>query len=69
MADFAVSILVDFWATVAEMSPYLLFGFFAAGILSVLVSQELVERHLGGSGMWPAKDTRCSEGFKLKTPQ
>jgi hypothetical protein len=53
MSGFARSILVDFWATVAEMSPYLLFGFFVAGILSVLVSQELVERHLGGSGIWP----------------
>ncbi len=53
MGGFARSILVDFWATVAEMSPYLLFGFFVAGILSVLVSQELVERHLGGSGIWP----------------
>jgi len=52
MGGFAMSILVDFWATVAEMSPYLLFGFFVAGILSVLVSQELVERHLGGSGIW-----------------
>jgi uncharacterized membrane protein YraQ (UPF0718 family) len=38
---------------VVEMSPYLLFGFFVAGILSVLLSQELVERHLGGTGFWP----------------
>ncbi len=53
MSDFAKSIIVDFWATVAEMSPYLLFGLFAAGILSVLVSQSIVERHLGGKGIWP----------------
>ncbi len=46
-------ILVDFWLTVAEMSPYLLFGFFVAGLLSVLISQEFVERHLGGKGIWP----------------
>jgi len=46
-------ILVDFWTTVAEMSPYLLFGFFVAGLLSVLVSQRMVERHLGGRGMLP----------------
>ncbi|MHC4396013.1 MAG: SO_0444 family Cu/Zn efflux transporter [Planctomycetota bacterium] len=46
-------LLFDFWATIAEMSPYLLFGFLAAGILSVLVSQKLVERHLGGRGIWP----------------
>jgi len=53
MIDFVKSIIVDFWATVAEMSPYLLFGFFVAGVLSVFVSQHLVERHLGGRGLWP----------------
>jgi uncharacterized membrane protein YraQ (UPF0718 family) len=35
------------------MSPYLLFGFLVAGLLSVLVSQRLVERHLSGKGIWP----------------
>ena len=53
MADFTKSIIIDLWATIAEMSPYLLFGFFVAGILSVFVSQRLVERHLGGKGLWP----------------
>lgn len=53
MVDFAKSIIVDFWGTAAEMSPYLLFGFLVAGILSVFVSQPLVERHLGGRGVWP----------------
>jgi uncharacterized membrane protein YraQ (UPF0718 family) len=53
MADFVKSLIMDFWHTIAEMSPYLLFGFFVAGILSVLVSQRFVERHLGGGGIWP----------------
>ncbi|MHC4221135.1 MAG: SO_0444 family Cu/Zn efflux transporter [Planctomycetota bacterium] len=53
MGEFVRSILIDFWATVAEMSPYLLFGFLVAGILSVFVSQSVVERHLGGKGIWP----------------
>lgn len=35
------------------MSPYLLFGFFVAGLLSLLVSRRMVERHLGGRGVWP----------------
>ncbi len=39
--------------TAIEMAPYLLFGFFVAGLLSVVVSPELVEKHLGGHGMWP----------------
>jgi uncharacterized membrane protein YraQ (UPF0718 family) len=33
------------------MAPYLLFGFAAAGLLSVLVPAEKVEQHLGGRGM------------------
>lgn len=53
MTDFIITIIKDFWATVTDMSPYLLFGFFVAGLLSVLVSQKLVERHLGGKGLWP----------------
>lgn len=53
MPEFIKSVIFDFWATMAEMSPFLLFGFFVAGLLSVLVSQTLVERHLGGRGLWP----------------
>jgi len=53
MTEFVKSIILDFWATVAQMSPYLLFGFFVAGVLSVLVSPAFVERHLGGRGIWP----------------
>jgi uncharacterized membrane protein YraQ (UPF0718 family) len=53
MFDFLLRLVVDFWATVGEMSPYLLFGFFAAGLLSVFVSQKMVERHLGGRGFLP----------------
>ena len=53
IVDFAKSIVIDFWGTVAEMSPYLLFGFLVAGIFSVFMSQSIVERHLGGRGIWP----------------
>ena len=53
MFDLLRQITVDFWATIAQMSPYLLFGFLVAGLLSIFVSQEMVERHLGGKGMVP----------------
>ena len=53
MNDFARSIVIDVWATITEMSPYLLFGFLVAGLLSALISQMTVERHLGGKGVWP----------------
>jgi uncharacterized membrane protein YraQ (UPF0718 family) len=42
-----------FWHVVGQMSPYLLFGFLVAGVLSVVISPEWVERHLGGKGIWP----------------
>lgn len=45
--------VAEFWSVLAEMSPYLLFGFLFAGILSVLISPAWVERQLGGSGLWP----------------
>jgi hypothetical protein len=51
--EWLVNIPADFWAVLSEMAPYLLFGFFVAGVLSVVVSPEFVERHLGGRGVWP----------------
>ncbi len=53
MPQWLLDIPMDFWAVLAEMSPYLLFGFLAAGALSVLISPAWIERHLGGGGMWP----------------
>jgi uncharacterized membrane protein YraQ (UPF0718 family)/copper chaperone CopZ len=47
------SVIFEFWGVLGEMAPYLLFGFLAAGALSVLVSSETVERHLGGGGAGP----------------
>jgi len=43
---------MELWGVLNEMSPYLLFGFLVAGILSVVVKQETVENHLGGRGLW-----------------
>lgn len=43
----------ELWTVLRDMSPYLLFGFFVAGVLSVFISAAFVERHLGGRGLWP----------------
>ena len=51
-ADLA-SLPGEFWAVLSAMAPYLLFGFLVAGILSVAISAETVERHLGGKGLAP----------------
>ncbi len=53
MLDVLKQLAVEFWSVLAEMSPYLLFGFFFAGLLSMLVTRKMVERHLGGGGMLP----------------
>lgn len=53
MLDVLKQIAIDFWSVFTEMSPYLLFGFFVAGLLSMLVSRKMVERHLGGGGVLP----------------
>lgn len=53
MPEWLSEIPANFWTVLSEMGPYLLFGFFAAGLLSVLLSPELIERHLGGRGVWP----------------
>ncbi len=51
-----MSVLLNFlhevWSTAQEMSPYLLFGFALAGLLSQCITPETVERHLGRDGFW-----------------
>ena len=46
-------IAVESWQVSCEMAPYLLFGFLVAGMLSLVLSPEWVERHLGGRGLSP----------------
>lgn len=53
MPEWLMEIPAGFWDVLGKMSPYLLFGFFVAGALSVLISPRLIERHLGGRGLWP----------------
>jgi uncharacterized membrane protein YraQ (UPF0718 family) len=51
--SFAAEILRELWATLCDMAPWLIFGFFASGILSVFISPDTVKEHLGGRGIWP----------------
>ena len=53
MLELLINVATEFWFVLSEMAPYLLFGFLFAGTLSVLLSAEMVERHLGGRGIWP----------------
>ena len=51
MPHWLIDIPAQFWTVLREMAPYLLFGFLAAGILSLLISPEWVQRHLGHRGI------------------
>ena len=51
MFDFVAGIVTGSWLVLGQMAPYLLFGFLAAGALSVLISPDWVERHLGRAGL------------------
>jgi uncharacterized protein len=53
MNDILIDIVRESWSVLGQMAPYLLFGFLAAGLLSVCISPEFVERHLGGRGFGP----------------
>ncbi|MFH1891824.1 MAG: permease [Candidatus Zixiibacteriota bacterium] len=53
MLDIVIHVAEEFWSVLADMAPYLLFGFLVAGVLSVAVSPRFVEKHLGGRGFWP----------------
>ncbi len=53
MIEFLRITAADFWEVLCQMAPFLLFGFFVAGLLSVFVSPAWVERRLGGRGAGP----------------
>ncbi|GAB4276501.1 MAG: hypothetical protein Kow0029_18520 [Candidatus Rifleibacteriota bacterium] len=44
-----MTLLNNCWIVLGQMSPYLIFGFLISGILSIFISPQWIERHLGGS--------------------
>ena len=53
MPELLSSFVWQCWLVIVEMAPYLLFGFALAGLMSIWVSPEWTERHLGGKGIGP----------------
>ena len=53
MYDLLVELITESWQVLCQMAPYLLLGFFVAGVLSVCISPAWVERHLGRRGFGP----------------
>jgi len=50
MVDFLSSLWSSLWALVLEMAPYLLLGFFIAGLLYAFIPQKLFAKHLQKPG-------------------
>jgi uncharacterized membrane protein YraQ (UPF0718 family)/copper chaperone CopZ len=50
MLESLTKTIIESWLLFGRMAPYLLFGFLAAGIMSVCISPEWVRRHLGRHG-------------------
>jgi hypothetical protein len=53
VSELALRFALEIWQLLREMGPWLLLGFTVAGLLSVLIDPETVERHLGGRGIGP----------------
>ena len=53
MDEIFLNLITESWRVLGLMAPYLLFGFLIAGVLSVWLPPEWVERHLGGRGLLP----------------
>lgn len=49
--DMLGDILIRVWGVTAIMAPYLLFGFFVAGVLGAFVPVTFIETHLGKRGL------------------
>ncbi len=48
MSEQLYPFFLNCWSVLGQMSPYLILGFLISGILSVFISPEWIERHLGG---------------------
>lgn len=52
MIDVVVNIIIESWHVLVEAGPYVLFGFFVAGLLKAYVPDSFMARHLGGNSVW-----------------
>ena len=50
MFEALIGIANESWKILKEAAPYVLFGFFAAGLLKVFIPEKMIVKHLGGNG-------------------
>ena len=63
--QYIITFLKDFIKILSEMSPYLLLGFFFAGLLYAFVPQKKIERYFGGN---PIKSSALASLFGVPLP-
>jgi len=51
MIEILINILAESWHVLVEAAPYVLFGFFVAGLLKGFVPDSFMARHLGGKSL------------------
>src|SRR5690554_6298788 len=49
--DMLLRIVLESWHVLEESAPYVLLGFFVAGLLKAFVSDSFMVRHLGGRSL------------------
>ncbi len=52
MFDILTNVLFESWHVLVEAGPYVLFGFFVAGLLKAFVPDSMMANHLGGNSIW-----------------
>ncbi len=50
MVQLLAAYVLECWRVLSEAAPFMLFGFFVAGLLKAFVSERLMAKHLGGRG-------------------
>jgi len=48
MIDFVRQFILESWHILTDAAPYVIFGFFAAGLVRALMPEDAVAKHLGG---------------------
>ena len=46
-------LIIEIYDILTKMAPFLILGFFIAGILSTIISPSTIEKHLSGKGILP----------------
>ncbi|QGY40674.1 SO_0444 family Cu/Zn efflux transporter [Pseudodesulfovibrio cashew] len=52
MVDVLLNVILATWEVLVEAGPYVLFGFFVAGLLKAYVPDTFMARHLGRNTLW-----------------